>query len=146
MVISFDLDDTLVSLYPEFQISKGHFLTAFAAKENLRLGTYELFKLLRKRNHKIYIYTTSLRSKLYIRRLFILHGLWPDKIINKQVHDRCLGNQRNIASKLPNRFGIDLHIDDSEGVEKEGKQFGFTTLIIHPLDENWIEKILTHIS
>ncbi|WP_289659606.1 hypothetical protein [Flavobacterium panacagri] len=39
-------------------------------------------------------------------------------------------------------FNIDIHIDDSLGVKTEGEKFGFQTIIIHEMDENWIQKIL----
>lgn len=146
MIISFDLDDTLVSNHPDFLKTSGYFFTSLLRKEHLRKGTIGLFKILKKEKHRIYIYTTSLRSTRYIRFLFLSYGLWPDKIINKQKHDRVLGEQRNMASKLPNRFNIDIHIDDLEGVGIEGAKFGFRTLIIQPFDKNWTEKVLTVVS
>jgi hypothetical protein len=30
-----------------------------------------------------------------------------------------------LPSKNPRAFGIDLHVDDSEGVKLEGKKYGF---------------------
>lgn len=142
MIISFDLDDTLVSSDPDFSLMKGNILTSLLRKECLREGTVYLFKILKREDHKIYIYTTSLRSIFYIRILFLSYGTWPNKIINKNIHDRVLGKDRNMASKLPNRFNIDLHIDDSEGVRMEGIKFGYRTLIIQPLDKDWANKIL----
>ncbi len=142
MIISFDLDDTLVSSDPDFSVMKGNFLTSLLRKEYLREGTVNLFRTLKRENHRIYIYTTSLRSVFYIRFLFLSYGIWPSKIINKNVHDLVLGKDRSMASKLPNRFNIDLHIDDSEGVRMEGIKFGYKTLIIQTSDKDWTEKVL----
>jgi hypothetical protein len=45
-------------------------------------------------------------------------------------------------SKYPPAFGIDLHIDDSEGVGIEGKRFHFEVLVISPRDAEWTSRIL----
>lgn len=132
MRISFDLDDTL--------ILSGR--KSFFGFEYLREGTIALFRTLKKQNHEVYIYTTSLRSKIYIRFLFLQEGIWVDGIINKQVHDRKLKTNKNLASKLPNHFGIHLHIDDSEGVKQEGSKHGFNVLVVLPTDIEWDKKIM----
>lgn len=52
---------------------------------------------------------------------------------------------RKNVSKFPPEFDIDVHIDDSLGVEMEGKKFGFKTIIVSANDENWVNKILEKI-
>lgn len=49
------------------------------------------------------------------------------------------------SSKNPKLFGIDIHVDDSEGVRMEGEKYGFKTIIIQPADEKWVDKILERI-
>ena len=39
-------------------------------------------------------------------------------------------------------FGIQLHIDDSEGVKREGEMYGFDVLVIAPDDAQWTERVL----
>jgi len=84
--------------------------------ENLRLGTKRMFKILKSQNHQIYIYTTSYRSIFKLRTTFLLSGLYPDKIINQKINSRILKKNNCSASKNPNLFDIDIHVDDSEGV------------------------------
>jgi hypothetical protein len=77
---------------------------------------------------------------MYIRCLFLSYGIWLDKVINKTVHDRVLGKQGQQVSKLPVAFNIDLHVDDSPGVEMEGLQYNFATVIVGE-EDNWVEKV-----
>jgi hypothetical protein len=49
------------------------------------------------------------------------------------------------CSKYPPAFGIDLLIDDLEGVRCEGDRFGFRVLCVAPDDELWAEKVLAAI-
>lgn len=78
------------------------------------------------------MYTTSYRSAWHIRRLFWLHGIRLDGVVNQ------LRNNREVqahCTRYPPTFGIDLLIDDSEGVRIEGKQHGFRVLVVKPEDE-----------
>ena len=53
------------------------------------------------------------------------------------------GNRKEIMpSKVPSRFGIDLHIDDDVSVKQNGIQFGFNVLIISKDDIEWTVKVL----
>ena len=51
-----------------------------------------------------------------------------------------------MPSKYPPAFGIDLHIDDSEGVLEEGREHGFRVVVVTPNDERWTEKVLDAVS
>src|SRR6266540_1663491 len=46
------------------------------------------------------------------------------------------------CSKYPPAFGIDLLVDDSEGVWLEGQQFRFNVVHVLPSDVAWAEKVL----
>jgi len=70
--------------------------------------------------------------------MFKSYGLKVDKIINQNVH---LKRVRKNATKYPPEFEIDLHIDDSIGVQMEGEKYNFKTIIILPEDKNWVEKL-----
>lgn len=142
MNISFDLDDLLINGVKRFEVEKTGLLKRMLTPEQLRLGTTGLFKTLRTGGHTIYIYTTSLRSPFKVRLLFWAHGLSIDKVINKTLHDQTMKNLSIPCSKYPPVFGIDLHIDDSEGVRLEAEKYGFRALIIGENDPQWIETVL----
>lgn len=144
--ISFDLDDTLTSHCRKLPIEKGRF-PAFIYRclgEPLRRGTKKLFRELRNRNCSIWIYTSSGRSSSYIQRWFLLHGIRIDGVVNANRHHNVEKPRylQRLPSKFPPIFGIDLHVDDSEGVKMEGHEHGFRVLVIHPHDESWTDKVL----
>lgn len=144
MTISFDLDDTIISLQ-RFPLEKETFWAKIIGCERIRSGTVALFKALIDRKHTIYIYTTSYRSTLKIKLMFLSYNIPVDFIINQQLHDRKVKMKGKNVSKFPPEFGIDIHIDDSAGVEMEGKKFGFQTIIISPDEKDWINIILKKI-
>lgn len=145
-LITFDLDDTLICWQTE--IPAEHVILPWHHKwfniEPLRYGTVDLFNQLRSYGWQIGVYTTSHRKPKYIKKLFNLHGLTLDLVINQDKHEEIIKNLsvKRKPSKLPNRVNSMLHIDNSEGVLIEGKRFNFRTLIVDPLDYNWTEKIL----
>ena len=95
----------------------------------------------RLRGHRIWIYTTSCRSEKYISRLFHAYGLNLDGIVNLDRHNL----KTPPCSKYPPAFGIDLLIDDSPGVEQEGRTHGFSVIIVSPDNPDWAEKLLDEI-
>ena len=145
MTISFDLDDTLIPGMKRFPTEPQRCWHRLVSRERLRAGTLTLMRALREQDCKIYIYTTSLRSPAYIKWLFLSYGIHLDKIINKTVHDKALPGRAGSASKLPSAFDIDLHIDDSPGVEQEGVRFNFRTFIVEEQDEDWVGNVLMKI-
>ncbi len=145
MLITFDLDDTLICWQqevPKEPMNKPWYLWWFRA-ESLRKGTVELFNRLRAAGWDIGIYTTSHRRPCYIKRLFRLHGLKLDTVTNQSGHEKLIQGLKikRKPSKLPSKVGSDLHIDDSQGVFMEGEKFHFNVLVIDSLDSNWTEKI-----
>ncbi|WP_428233109.1 hypothetical protein [Flavobacterium sp.] len=141
MIISFDLDDTLISKN-NFQLEKSNLLQQFLGIEGIRKGTISLFKEIKKQKHQIYIYTTSYRSESRIKWMFYSYGISVDFVINQQKHNRRISKKNIHCSKFPPLFNIDIHVDDSIGVEMEGQKNGFKTIIISETDENWTETIL----
>jgi FMN phosphatase YigB (HAD superfamily) len=144
MKISFDLDDTIIST-TKFSLEKKSLWSKIVKAERIRLGTIVLFKKLRTENHKIYIYTTSYRSKIKIKLMFLSYGIPVDFVINQQLHDQRIRKKGKIISKFPPEFDIDVHVDDSLGVEMEGKKFGFKTIVVSVDDINWVNNILKKI-
>lgn len=146
MLITFDLDDTLICWQPEIPAEpvKLPWYHKWSPVEPLRKGTVELFKKLRHYGWQIGIYTTSHRKANYIKKLFNLHGLKLDLVINQDKHEKIVKNlkQKRKPSKLPNWVDSQLHIDDSEGVRIEGQRFNFRALVVDPLDNNWTQKVL----
>lgn len=142
MIISFDIDNTLIPYSNEFELERRGVLSKLLRAEPIRKGTIQLFKELENKGHEIWIYTTSFRSPRYLRRTFNSYGLHPSKIINEKINQKELKKHNCTASKNPKLFGIDLHIDDSKGVEIEGEKYGFETVIIEFEDKGWVSKVL----
>jgi len=84
----------------------------------------------------------SLRSICRIRWLFFTYGIKLDKVINLRVHEKMLRERSVRSSKYPPAFNIDIHVDDSKGVEIEGQRFNFRTIIVSEDDINWADVIL----
>ncbi|WP_196890104.1 HAD family hydrolase [Aureivirga sp. CE67] len=145
MIVSFDLDNTLIPYSNEFEVENEKLLGKIIGAEKIRKGTIKLFHKIEKKNCEIWIYTTSFRSKLKIKKTFAIYGLRPTKIINGELNNKTLELKKCKASKNPNLFGINLHIDDLKGVAEEGEKYKFETLIIEPEELNWTEKILNRI-
>lgn len=147
MCISFDIDDTLIVISREMPVEAGILPGALQQQLvwPLRLGTRGLVKELRRRGHRIWIYTSSGRSIFQIRLWLLFYGIAVDGVVNEELHRRTLSSRRfdRLPSKYPPAFGIDLHVDDSEGVRVEGNQHGFRVVVVKPEDENWTDKVLT---
>ena len=141
MKISFDIDDTLI-LYDKLESNSDKLLNG----EYLRDGTIFLLKELAKK-HELWIYTTSFRTPLLLKFYFWLKGVKIKRVINQNIHNKILieYNFSRMPSKLPSHFDIDVHIDDSYGVVKEGELFGFNVIQVTPNQENWKEIILKEI-
>jgi hypothetical protein len=71
------------------------------------------------------------------------HGIRVVRVINQDVHDALLRRTPNDypPSKNPGAFGIDLHVDDSDGVRMEGDQHGFNVVVVAPDDAAWTEVV-----
>lgn len=145
MIISFDIDNTLIPYTKEFEVIEQNFLSKLIGAEAIRVGSNELFQELEKRGHEICIYTTSHRSIFSLKKTFKSNGLSPKKFINESINRKELNRANCQASKNPKLFGIDIHVDDSAGIEIEGKKLYFKTIIIHPNDQDWVSKILERI-
>ena len=145
MKISFDLDNTIIPYSNEFEVEDIPFLGKLIKAERTRAGTIELFKKLRSKKWEIWIYTTSYRSVWQIKKTFIAHGLKTTRIINGKISQDTLKKHNCYASKNPKLFGIDLHVDDLEGVKMEGEKYQFETLIVDLKEQNWINLVLQRI-
>jgi hypothetical protein len=146
MRISFDLDDTLIcrQASAKYENSKDIFFLKILFNEPLRLGTRFLFRHLSEDGHEVLIYTSSYRNPLFVMLWLRLYGIRVSKVINQEISNRqvILKNDTNRLSKNPKLFGIDLHIDDSEGVKMEGDRHGFKVLVIDPNDIAWVDKVI----
>ena len=71
------------------------------------------------------------------------YGITLDGVINQPVHSRAMrGQVGKTPSKNPSAFGIDLHVDDSEGVRIEGEQHGFAVVVVSTDDDCWADVVL----
>ncbi|RSK35515.1 hypothetical protein [Hymenobacter metallilatus] len=140
MRLAFDLDNTLIRNNYAFPLAKPYWplLARLFSNEGLRQGIREVVAFCREQGWEVWVYTTSYRSKWHIRRLFWLHGIRLDGVVNQQRHDRYV---RVRCTKHPPTFGIELLVDDSEGVRLEGERHGFRVLVVRPDDERWTEAL-----
>jgi hypothetical protein len=144
MRIAFDLDDTLIPCGSAFAVEPPPLLARLLGAEPLRLGAAGLLRGLRRQGCQLWVYTTSLRSPLAVWTQFLAYGVRLAGIVNSQRHVRRLGRGRpdhRDVSKYPPAFGIDLLIDDSPGVELEGRRFPFSVLRVRPDDPDWADAV-----
>jgi hypothetical protein len=146
VTISFDLDDTLIPGIKRFDTVRRSFFQKVCGFEPLRLGTVELIRALKSQGHRILVYTTSYRKARRIWWTFFSYGIRLDGIINQTRHERVLGEQSKDRSKYPPAFDIDIHIDDSQGVEIEGVRYDFKTIILTEDNPDWVAYVLQCIS
>jgi hypothetical protein len=145
MRISFDLDDMLICRQELAKQERNRipYLLRIWLNEPLRLGAVYLMKTLIKNKHEVWIYTTSYRHPFSVRLWLWFYGIRVSDIINQAIHTQYSRSRHNSSqpSKNPKMFGIDLHIDDSIGVEMEGQKYGFNVLVIDPGDDEWVDKV-----
>jgi hypothetical protein len=150
MRIAFDLDDTLIpgsrDLFP-VERPRGP-LGLLLARERLRRGAPGLMRALVRHRCEVWIYTTSLRSPRYIRDLFYWYGVRLGGAINQDTHWDWLMRQppARRCSKYPPAFGIDLLVDNCEGVLMEGRQFGFRVVHVRPDDADWVQAVVAEVN
>jgi hypothetical protein len=140
MRISFDVDDTLVCSPPVPSEQFVSWWRRWLYRERIRLGTRDLMLELVSRHHEVWVYTTSFRSPRYLRGWFAGFGVRLSGVVNQTRHERHVG--RRGPSKLPSAFGIDVHVDDSDGVAEEGRRHGFDVIVISPDDMRWATRVL----
>jgi hypothetical protein len=145
MRIAFDLDDTLIPCEFSFPLERPPRLARLLGVEPLRLGAASLLRRLRQAGCSVWVYTTSLRAPLSVRVQFAAYGVWLGGVVNQDGHVRRLrrsspGPQE--VSKYPPAFGVDLLVDNSEGVLLEGRRHGFRVLHVRPDDESWADAVL----
>lgn len=144
MRISFDIDDTLVCsarVPAEQPLARWR---RFWYSERLRAGTTELMRELIRMRCEVWFYTTSYRTPRYLTGWFRCLGVPIAGVVNQDLHDRVVG--RRGPSKYPPAFGIDLHVDDSEGVGMEGRQHGFAVVVVAPEDRDWVGRVLAAVA
>jgi hypothetical protein len=146
MRISFDLDDTLICYGAGVRCEPRlpFYWRWLVHDEPLRHGTRALVQQLRARGCEIWVYTTSQRSRLAVACWLWGHGIRVSGVINDFVHRRYNRPSQTYypPSKNPRRFGIELHVDDSDGVRIEGERHGFEVVVVAPSDADWAQRVL----
>jgi len=146
MRIAFDIDDTLIPRPGSIMRTETlHRLPRLISREPLREGAPELLKSLRREGHHVWLYTTSYRDPLRLHLWFASFGVVLNGIVNQRRHDLALATMPVISSKYPPAFGIDLLVDDSEGVYLEGQRYGFSVLRVFENDSSWCTRVKEHI-
>ena len=150
MCISFDIDNTLITTLPETDADAGVLPRVLQQRFiwPLRFGTRKLMRELQQHGHRIWVYTSSGRGTLQIRLWLLFHGVLIDGVVNERLHRKELSDHRfdRLPSKYPPAFGIDLHVDDSEGVRMEADEYGFRVIVIAPNDKQWTDKVLAAVN
>ncbi len=151
MRIAFDIDQTLIPYDQEFSVERSVPIRIFKPffKESLRQGTIGLLRQLQAQGCDIWIYTTSGRTSSYLRMWFLLLGIRIGGVVNCHRHTKEVRSPYRSfpnCSKYPPAFGIDLLVDDSEGVVLEGQRHGFSVILVEPSDRNWTERVLEAIT
>ena len=82
MIISFDLDQTIIPYADAFPVDRPSLINRLRGAEPVRTGTRFLFDALRERGHDIWIYTTSERSHEKVDHTFRSAGCLVDRVIN----------------------------------------------------------------
>jgi hypothetical protein len=143
MRIAFDLDNTLIPQAEEFATEpSAPLLLRPWFRERLRVGTRALLQELRWQGCDLWIYTSSGRDATYLRLWFLSLGIPLGGVVNCHRHEGLLRG-RNIpnCAKYPPAFGIELLIDDANGIAMEGREHGFAVLRIDPADTDWVARI-----
>jgi len=144
--ISFDLDGTLFVSDPQ-QVEPD--MLNFVERERvarLRKGTRELMAALAEQGWEIWFYTNSLRSRTSLWAWASRIGLPVTDVVNQQIHEnRCaeMGLAPvQVSAKMPQWFGIDLHVDDSPEVAQRVSGCGGRVCLISESDPDWAGKVL----
>ena len=90
MIISFDIDNTLIPYSSEFEVYPKSFLQKILGTEMLRVRTKELIDKLKSDGHEIWVYTTSFRSVAKLKRIFLLQGIKIQRVINQTENQKVL--------------------------------------------------------
>lgn len=150
MRVSFDLDDTLICYQKGVprEHSKIPFFLRPWFNEPLRQGTRALIVAMRQQGCDVWICISSSRSPVLLRIWFAFHGIWIAHVVTHETYKAYLKQfpDSHPPSKNPRAFGINLHIDDSEGVKREGEIHGFEVLVVSPEDTEWTNIILQTIT
>jgi len=147
MRIAFDLDGTLIPCehpFPTEPVPRG-IVRRWFCSEPIRAGTVELLRSLDSLGHEVWIYTTSFRKSLPTRLLFWGYGARVRRVVNGDAHARQirrLGPSYAFLSKYPPAFGIDLLVDDCEGVYQASREYGFEMVLLRQDDADWVNTVL----
>ncbi|MFT4660921.1 MAG: hypothetical protein ACI8XB_001192 [Patiriisocius sp.] len=146
MKISFDLDDTLIPAKDEdFETEGKNLIQKLLGIESIRKGTKGVFEELKNSRHEVGVYTTSYRGIGRIRFQFWTYGISTDFIVNEKLNRKRLKEIGKSSSKYPPAFDVNLHIDDSNGVEMEGEKHGFNVIILTKDESDWTNKIIENV-
>ncbi|SIN81928.1 hypothetical protein SAMN05444166_1080 [Singulisphaera sp. GP187] len=99
----------------------------------------------------LYFYSACVENRVfdmalsyYVRMLFLLYGVRIAGVINQYHHFRKVtgcGHSYQDCSKYPPAFGIDLLVDESEGVWLESQRHGFKMVLVRPDDNAWAKAV-----
>jgi hypothetical protein len=147
--VAFDLDDTLIARIHDFPLEPRGLLSRLCTREPIRAGTIALFRRLMADGHELWIYTSSYRDPRAVWWLFRVYGLTVQGVITAREHELVvLSNFETYppCAKYPPAFGIDVLVDDAEGIAREGQQLGFPVIRLRPDDADWTSTVLAGVA
>jgi hypothetical protein len=147
MRIAFDLDGTLIPIAGSgMQVERLGVFSRAVSREPMRAGAPSLLRGLGRRGHEVWLYTTSFRSPTRLRMWFGSFGVHLSGVVNQARHTATMSGEGLACSKYPPAFGIDLLVDDSQGVEVEGRRLGFSVLRVDCDDATWCSRVESAVS
>lgn len=145
MRISFDLDEVLFVNPDKYETEPPlRFPLNRIFPERLRKGTVDLIHQLQDEGFEVWVYTSSFRTKTYIKTLFRHYNIDFDDIVTGKRHQEEIQAKakRRLPTKLPNWYRISLHIDDEDAVLTNASLYGFKAMKVYEPDDEWADKIL----
>ncbi len=144
--ISFDLDDTLICYQDGVACEPNRVPRLLRPwyREPIRAGAPALMRELSAQGWDVWVYTTSNRPPGPLRVWFGFYGVRLGGVVNQDIYDRWAarnGGRSGKPSKYPPGWNIRLHVDDSDGVEWEGRRHGFSVVVVSPDDPDWADRV-----
>jgi len=148
MIVSFDLDNTLLVSPDEFKAEDAlYFPLNMIYKERLRFGTLSLLEEIQFLGIRIWIYTTSSYSEKYIKRLFWHYGIRIDAVVsdNRHTEEDTENRTEPTPPRYPGKYRIGLQTDDDTSELQKGRICDFKVQLIGVQDEKWHSRIIAQI-
>ena len=140
MCVSFDLDEVLLtdgSVYPAHR--EFGFLRRRIYRKTLRRNAPILIRELQRMGFDVWVYTGEYYPDRYIRRLFRLHGVKVDGVINGMRHRK---GKSKIREAFSGKYRISLHADNGGLTCVRTRTGEYEMYDIDSVDHDWANQIV----